>query len=81
MKDKLDLIIQWLEDMSAIIYWRGNSDSIQRFDEVLAAARELKALKPVAWGAKSIYGGFEGLSFDKQPRFNTPLYALDEEKT
>jgi len=32
--------------------------------------------EPVAWAAKSIYGGFEGLSFDKQPRFDTPLYAL-----
>jgi hypothetical protein len=34
--------------------------------------------EPVAWAAKSIYGGLEGLSFDKQPRFDTPLYALDE---
>jgi hypothetical protein len=33
--------------------------------------------EPVAWAAKSIYGDFEGLSFDKQPRFDTPLYSLD----
>ena len=36
--------------------------------------------EPVAWAAPSIYGGFEGLSFDKQPRFDTPLYALEETK-
>jgi len=36
--------------------------------------------EPVAWAAKSIYGGFEGLSFEKQPRFDTPLYALEVTK-
>jgi hypothetical protein len=33
---------------------------------------------PVAWAAKSVWGDLEGLSFDKQPRFDIPLYALDE---
>jgi len=32
----------------------------------------------VAWAAPSIYGEYEGLSFDKSSRFDTPLYALDE---
>lgn len=36
--------------------------------------------EPVAWAAQSIYGGFDGLSFDKQPRFDTPLYALEVTK-
>lgn len=50
---------------------------------VLNAGAILKSLKPsepVAWAAPSIYGGFEGLSFDKQPRFGTPLYKLDGEQ-
>jgi hypothetical protein len=70
--NRLDLIIDALEKAK---------DGWQCFDEyekALAAARELQAMKPVAWAAKSIYGNFEGLSFDKQPRFDTPLYALDE---
>ena len=32
---------------------------------------------PVAWAAKSVWGDLEGLSFDKQPRFDIPLYTLD----
>jgi len=50
-----------------------------RQDEREACARKLRELKPVAWAAPSIYGGFEGLSFDKSSRFDTPLYALNEE--
>jgi hypothetical protein len=49
-------------------------------EQALAAARDLQALQPGAWSAKSSYGGFEGLSFDKQPRFDTPLYALEVTK-
>ena len=33
--------------------------------------------EPVAWAAKSVWGDLEGLSFDKQPRFDIPLYALE----
>jgi len=50
-----------------------------RQDEREACARELRELKPVAWAAPSIYGGFEGLSFDKSSRFDTPLYALEKD--
>ena len=35
---------------------------------------------PVAWAAKSVWGDLEGLSFDKQPRFDIPLYALEVTK-
>ena len=50
-------------------------------DAIYAIDFELsKALKPVAWAAKSVYGGYEGLSFDKQPRFDIPLYALEGEQ-
>jgi hypothetical protein len=77
--NRLDTIINALEYASQFGFDITTKESINGIDEALAAARSLRELKPVAWGAKSIYGGFEGLSFDKQPRFDTPLYALDEE--
>ncbi len=79
---RLDLIIDALEVASYVprgfvMYPAGHHMQIA---QALAAARELRELKPVAWAAPSIYGGFEGLSFDKQPRFETPLYALGDDK-
>ena len=74
--NKIDLIIDALEGTKGARHL--NNVCIA---EALATARELKALKPVAWAAKSVYGGYEGLSFDKQPRFDIPLYALDPEVT
>ena len=55
-----------------------NERELKSVAETIAGVKALKPSKPVAWAAKSIYGGYEGLSFDKQPRFDTPLYALDE---
>lgn len=75
--NRLDLIIENIE-YSKLVTVQAHKDEL--LDEALAAARELKALKPVAWAAKSIYGDFEGLSFDKQPRFDTPLYSLEVTK-
>jgi hypothetical protein len=72
--NRLDLIIDALDVSESLFYDQ------TKLQEALQAARELQALKPVAWGSKSIYGGLEGLSFDKQPRFDTPLYALEETK-
>jgi hypothetical protein len=72
--NRLDLIIENIE-YAKLVTEQAHKDEL--LDEALAAARELKELKPVAWAAPSIYGGFEGLSFDKQPRFDTPLYALE----
>jgi hypothetical protein len=75
--NKIDLIIKNIEYAKII---KESAHQYELLEEALVAARELKALQPVAWAAKSIYGGFEGLSFDKQPRFDTPLYALEETK-
>ena len=36
--------------------------------------------EPVAWAAQSVWGELEGLSFEKQPRFDIPLYALLEKE-
>jgi hypothetical protein len=45
-----------------------------KVDKALAAARELQALKPVA------YMDSKGILFNDttHPHLNTPLYALDE---
>jgi hypothetical protein len=76
---RLDLIIDALENSEPTgTGWVHVHE--QKHQAALAAAHELRALKPVAWAAPSIYGGFEGLSFDKQPRFETPLYALGDDK-
>jgi len=74
--NRLDLIIDALEN--AVHNFAGD-DTEEKCIAALAAARKLRELKPVAWAAPSIYGGFEGLSFDKSSRFDTPLYALNEE--
>jgi hypothetical protein len=77
--NKIDLIIDALEQADRMRRKQGYTE--EYLQEALAAAREIKALKPAAWAAKSIYGAwYEGLSFDKQPRFNTPLYALEVTK-
>ena len=73
--NKLDLIIDRLEHCKGL-----TQIDRMHLKKALAAARELRALKPVAWAAKSVYGGYEGLSFDKQPRFDIPLYALEGEQ-
>jgi hypothetical protein len=73
--NKIDTIIDALESA-----YEDKAGWCDKVNEALYAAHELKALKPVAWGAKSIYGDFEGLSFEKQPRFDTPLYALEVTK-
>ena len=69
--DRLDLIIQALEKYIAFtpsFYDVGK--------EALAAARELKALKPVG------YMDSKGLLFNDttHPHLNTALYALDGEQ-
>jgi hypothetical protein len=69
---KIDLIIDALE--LAIRETQHPSLCIDKFDEALAAARELKALKPVG------YMDSKGVLFNKttHPHLNTALYALDE---
>jgi hypothetical protein len=66
--NKIDLIIDALQKAK---------DGWQCFDEyeqALAAARELKALKPVG------YIDSKGVLFNEttHPQLNTPLYALNE---
>jgi hypothetical protein len=84
--EKIDLIIDALELARNEIHdptlWT------DKVDEALAAARELRELKPVAWVEHEWSGtGVEHLHFDRRkPTLRdevlnpvwTPLYALDE---
>ena len=67
--NKIDLIIDALEE--AVNKVESAYVAIH-IDEALAAARELKALEPVAWM------GSAGLGYDKNKYLSIPLYALDE---
>jgi hypothetical protein len=68
---KLDLIVDALQLACHETYGLAASDC---YTQALAAARELKALKPVG------YMDSRGILFNKttHPHLNTPLYALDE---
>jgi len=68
--NKIDLIIDALERANEL--WLTEPIG----EQALAAARELKALKPVA------YMDSRGILFNwtTHPHLNTPLYALDEVK-
>jgi hypothetical protein len=74
--NKIDLIIDVLESAH-----HTNDTGVMcltklRLDVALAAARELKAMKPVA------YMDSKGVLFNHttHPHLNTPLFALDEVK-
>lgn len=71
--NRLDLIIDALEQACRLL----NNQILSGLDlqEALAAARELRALKPVG------YMDGRGVLFNKttHPQLNTPLYALDDE--
>ena len=75
--NKIDLIIDALESAH-----HTNDTGVMgltklRLDTALAAARELKALKPVAWVDWSMDGSQYS---DTETSYGTPLYALDEVK-
>ena len=71
--NKIDLIIDALELAGhvpkGVVYPAGYPMQIA---QALAAARELKALKPVLWKASG-----DGWSYEKPLFPATPLYALD----
>jgi hypothetical protein len=71
--NKIDLIIDALKLACHETYGLAASDC---YSQALAAARELRELKPVA------YMDSKGVLFNNttHPHLNTPLYALDEVK-
>ena len=83
---RIDLIIDALEVAShvpkGVVYPAGYPMQIA---QALAAARELKALKPVAWMVRDVVDGLRYPSSLKNPGGSIkgesqPLYALDEVK-
>jgi hypothetical protein len=75
--NKIDLIIDALENWQHSCLELGRcSSELGLATKALAAARELKALKPVG------YMDSKGVLFNNttHPHLNTPLYALDEVK-
>jgi hypothetical protein len=71
--NKIDLIIENIE-YARLVTEQAHKDEL--LDEALAAARELKALKPVLWKATGDAWFYEKPLFEA-----TPLYALDLEVT
>jgi hypothetical protein len=72
---KIDLIIDALYKTKLLMDAHGQyPHTLREVSEALAAAHELKALKPVG------YMDSRGVLFNKttHPQLNTPLYALDE---
>ena len=87
--NRLDLIIDALEKVinACNLYDRQDiqdggtvylEEELEVSIKALAAARELRELKPVAWAATSEDGQVEALGFNQSNRFDTKLYALDE---
>ena len=75
--NKLDLIIAALYKVELLFESHGQyPHTLREVNEALAAARELRALKPVG------YMDSKGVLFNNttHPHLNTPLYALDEVK-
>ena len=73
--NKIDLIIDALE--KAKDGWQ----SFNEYEKALAAARELKALKPVAWIDEGFIEWENNHSqFWAEKNHGTKLYALDEVK-
>lgn len=73
--NRLDLIIAALQRVEVLFEAHGQyPHTLREVSEALAAARELQALKPVA------YMDSRGVLFNHttHPQLNTALYALDE---
>ena len=78
---RLDLIIENIE-YAKLVKEQAHKDEL--LDKALAAARELRELKPVAWETLSLkFANGQVLSYEKPKDLPSylgcqPLYALDE---
>jgi hypothetical protein len=76
--DKIDLIIATLQRVECLFEAHGQyPHTLREVNEALAAARELKVLKPIGMASKHIYRG-AALFDDVVLPEETLLYALDE---
>jgi hypothetical protein len=80
--NKIDLIIDALYKTKLLMDAHGQyPHTLREVDEALAAARELRELKPVAWIKRPEKVGYKSikLTFDPpEDNVSTPLYALEE---
>jgi hypothetical protein len=80
--NKIDLIIEAIRLAEYHVKARGWGDDIdlELYTEALAAARELKALKPVAWQNLHLPDEFYDAELLDPSWYShyRPLYALDE---
>ena len=82
--DKIDLIIDALEQADRMRRKQGYTE--EYLQEALAAARELRELKPVAWETVALkFANDKRLSYGQPKQLPDylscrPLYALDEVK-
>ena len=84
--NKIDLIIDALEQYVNVVVSHNDpnnfrvrvKDGGEPARKALAAARELKALKPVAWMLPEYGDVLSASEADGTGIYNVPLYALDE---
>jgi len=79
--DKIDLIIAVLQRVKCLFEAHGQyPHTLREVNEALAAANELRELKPVAWSTNSEIDLTPEFFFSwtKSPVHEIPLYALDE---
>jgi hypothetical protein len=84
--NKIDLIIDYLDNIGEVTFAHQGWAGVERLNKALAAARELKALKPKAFCAltpNGMIGYFDGKPMIMVGKVGndchtTPLYALDE---
>ncbi len=80
--NKIDLIIEAIRLAEYNVKARGWGDDIdlELYTEALAAARELKALKPVGYGFKGLNDQIMDCTTNKDVEYCIPLYALEVTK-
>ena len=77
--NRLDTIIDALYKTKLLMDAHGQyPHTLGEVDEALAAARELRELKPVAWSGDKPFSITRYETVAVRAGFSTPLYALDE---
>jgi hypothetical protein len=78
--NKIDLIIDYLDNIGEVTFAHQGWAGVERLNEALAAARSLRELKPVAWQNLHLPDEFYDAELLDPSWYShyRPLYALDE---
>ena len=76
---KIDLIIDYLDSIGEVTFAHQGFAGVERLNKALAAARELRELKPVAYINVSGYY-YAQIPQGADPSYYTSLYALEVTK-